>query len=71
MAPTPAAAWGRNYNNGGAIVGAAIGGLALGAAIGIIAHQPRYYGGYGYGYPPPPPPPPPPYGYPPQPLYGY
>ena len=68
MAATPAAAWGYRHNNGAAIAGAAIGGLALGAAIGAAASQPRYYGGYGYG-------PRPvygqPHGYAPSPAYGY
>lgn len=45
MSATPAAAWGYRHNNGAAIAGAAIGGLALGAAIGAAASQPRYYGG--------------------------
>ncbi len=50
MAATPAAAWSRyRSNNAGAIAGAAIGGMALGAVIGAAASQPRYYGGYGYG----------------------
>ena len=72
VAATPAAAWSRYYNNGGAVAGAAIGGMALGALLGAAASQPRYYGGYGYGYPPPPPPLPA-YGYPPPPppYYGY
>jgi hypothetical protein len=60
---TPALAWGRYYNNGGAVAGALIGGLAVGAMVGAIASQPRYYRSPAYGYPPPPPPPPPPYGY--------
>ena len=66
MAATPAAAWGYRHDNGAAIAGAAIGGMALGAAIGAAASQPRYYGGYGYGYPPPPA-----YGYGYAPAYGY
>lgn len=57
---TPAFAWGRYYNNGGAVAGALIGGLAVGAMVGAIASQPHYYRGPAYGYPPLPPPP---YGY--------
>ena len=69
FAVTPAAAWTRYHNNNaGAVAGAAIGGMALGAMIGAAASQPRYYGGYGYGYPPPPPPA---YGYGYAPAYGY
>jgi hypothetical protein len=44
---TPASAWYYN-NNGAAIAGAMIGGMALGAAVGALASQPSY--GYGYGY---------------------
>ena len=46
---TPASAWYYN-NNGAAIAGAMIGGMALGAAVGALASQPSY--GYGYGYAP-------------------
>ncbi len=49
MAATPAAAWGYRHDNGAAIASAAMGGLALGEAIGAAASQPRYYDGYGYG----------------------
>jgi hypothetical protein len=70
MAATPAAAWGYRHDNGAAIAGAVIGGMALGAAIGAAASQPDYYDGYGYGYGPRPvygqP-----YGYAPAPAYGY
>ena len=68
MAATPAAAWGYRHDNGAAIAGAVVGGMALGAAIGAAASQPDYYDGYGYG-------PRPvygqPYGYAPAPAYGY
>ncbi len=68
MAATPAAAWGYRHDNGAAIAGAVVGGMALGAAIGTAASQPHYYDGYGYG-------PRPvygqPYGYAPGPAYGY
>ena len=62
LAATPAAAWSRyrNNDNAAAIAGAAIGGMALGAAVGAMASQQRYYNGYGYNY-----------GYPPPPAYGY
>jgi len=53
MAATPAAAWGRYHNNNGAAVaGALVGGMALGAAVGAMASQPHYNNGYGqpYGY---------------------
>lgn len=57
LAATPAAAWSRyrNNDNAAAVAGAAIGGMALGVAVGAMASQPRYYNGYGYnnGYPPP------------------
>jgi hypothetical protein len=68
MAATPAAAWGYRHDNGAAIAGAAIGGMALGAAIGAATSQPRYDDGYGYGprrvYGQP-------YGYAPAPAHGY
>ena len=68
LSVTPASAWTRyRYNNNaGAIAGAAIGGMALGAAVGAMASQQRYNNGYGYGYPPPPA-----YGYGPGYNYGY
>ena len=44
-APAPAQARNWHHNNGGAIAGAAIGGLAAGAIIGSTV-APRY--GYGY-----------------------
>lgn len=68
MVATPAAAWGYRHDNGAAIAGAVVGGMALGAAIGAAASQPDYYNGYDYG-------PRPvygqPYGYAPAPAYGY
>ncbi len=63
IAATPASAGGYYYPSrpeAGAIAGAAIGGMALGAAIGAIASQPTYghyyrpaypYPSYGYGGP--------------------
>ncbi|MBS0965483.1 hypothetical protein JK165_05115 [Acetobacter okinawensis] len=54
--------WGghHHHGDGGAIAGALIGGLAVGALAGAaMSDGPRGYG-YGYGYAPPPPPPPPP-----------
>ena len=57
---TPASAWYRN-NNGAAVVGALVGGLALGAAVGALASQPSYGYSPGYGYAP----------YRPVPAYGY
>ena len=67
VAATPAAAGSyyryRSGPSAGAIAGAAIGGMALGAMVGAAASQPSYYGGYGYGYPA--------YGYGYVPSYGY
>lgn len=63
VATTPAMAWGYRNDNGMAVAGAVIGGMALGAAVGAIASQPSNYYGYGprYGYPAPRP----------SPAYGY
>jgi hypothetical protein len=70
IAVTPAAAGGyyryRSGPDAGAIAGAAVAGMAVGAIVGAAASQPYYYGG-GYGYPA--------YGYGPgygyAPAYGY
>jgi hypothetical protein len=70
IAATPASAGGYyRYHSGpdaGAIAGAAVAGMAVGAIVGAAASQPNYYGG-GYGYPA--------YGYGPgygyAPAYGY
>ena len=61
IAATPAAAGGyyrHSGSNAGAVAGAAIAGMAMGAMVGAAASQPHYgyynqpYGGYGYGYAP-------------------
>jgi hypothetical protein len=66
LAATPASAWTRYHNNNtGAVVGAAISGMALGTANSAPASQNRYYDNGYYA----PPPPPPGYGY--APAYGY
>jgi hypothetical protein len=56
IAATPASAGGYYYRSGpnaGAVAGAAIAGMAMGAMIGAAASQPHYYGyrypAYGYG----------------------
>ncbi|GLI92318.1 hypothetical protein [Methylocystis echinoides] len=51
MTTTPASAWYYGANNGAAVAGAVIGGMALGAAVGVLASQPSYgyYPNYGYG----------------------
>ena len=52
ISATPAADWYDGYDNGAAVAGAIIGGMALGAAVGSLASQPGYgySGGYGPGY---------------------
>jgi hypothetical protein len=64
IAVTPASAGGTYYYrsapNAGAVAGAAIAGMAVGAMVGAAASQPHYYD-YGYQYPA--------YGY--GPYYGY
>jgi hypothetical protein len=50
MTTTPASAWYYRNNNGAAIAGAVIGGMALGAAVGTLVSQPNYNYGYGGGY---------------------
>jgi hypothetical protein len=70
IAATPASAGGyyryHSSADAGAIAGAAVAGMAVGAIVGAAASQPHYYGG-GYGYPA--------YGYRPgyayAPAYGY
>lgn len=46
IAATPASAGGYYYRSGpnpGAVAGAAIAGMAVGAMVGAVASQPRYY----------------------------
>ncbi|MGJ0509123.1 MAG: hypothetical protein ACR652_18770 [Methylocystis sp.] len=64
IAATPASAGGYYYRSrpdAGAIAGAAVAGMAVGALVGAAASQPAYGYDYGYGYPA--------YGY--GPAYGY
>ncbi|RTL87359.1 MAG: hypothetical protein EKK29_07230 [Hyphomicrobiales bacterium] len=52
IAATPASAGGYYYRSGpdaGAVAGAAIAGMAVGAMVGAAASQPHY--DYGYGHP--------------------
>lgn len=54
MAASPAKAWTRYHNNAGAVVGAAIDGMDLGATISAATSRSRYYNDVSSDSPPPP-----------------